>query len=95
MACGKYVIVSASNGLRNYFEEHNPGEVVPVGDPEAMASAIRRALDDPARCSRIGASNRERVVGTSSLDVYTSHIEQIIAEERAHLERELEAKGRA
>lgn len=81
MACGKYVIVSASKGLMSYFDDHSPGEVVPVGDPSAMADAIHRALADPERCRRTGDANREHVVRTSSLDVYTRHVERIIAEE--------------
>ena len=35
---------------------------VPPGDPEALAAAMGRVLDDPAMAARIGAAGRERVI---------------------------------
>ena len=35
---------------------------VPPGDPEALAAAIGRVLDDPGLAARLGAAGRERVV---------------------------------
>jgi glycosyltransferase involved in cell wall biosynthesis len=35
---------------------------VPPGNPEALAAAVGRLLDDPVLAARIGAAGRERVV---------------------------------
>ncbi len=36
------------------------GLVVPPGDPDALAGALRRLMDDPVRRARFGAAGRER-----------------------------------
>ncbi|MEK6238218.1 MAG: glycosyltransferase, partial [Planctomycetales bacterium] len=37
------------------------GLIVPPGDPQALAGAIRRLIQDPQAASRLGAAARERV----------------------------------
>jgi glycosyltransferase involved in cell wall biosynthesis len=44
------------------------GLVVPPGDPDALATALRRLLDDDALRSRLGARARERVLESFTVD---------------------------
>lgn len=45
MALGKAVVVTDSPGVREYVEDGRTGLIVPPGDPDAMANALRRLLD--------------------------------------------------
>ena len=59
-ACGTPAIVTdASSG---HEEVGDAGLVVPARDPEALATAIRSLLDNPARRAELGARGRARVV---------------------------------
>jgi hypothetical protein len=52
MALGKATIVTDSPGVREYLEDGRTGIVVPPGDPEALARALRWALD-PANADAV------------------------------------------
>jgi glycosyltransferase involved in cell wall biosynthesis len=52
MALGKAVIVTDSPGVREYVEDGQTGIVVPAGDPEALARALRWVLD-PANAEAV------------------------------------------
>lgn len=58
---------------------------VPPGDPEALAAAIARLLDDPELAGRIGAAGRERVIARFT---WRSVARQTADWYRASLERE-------
>jgi glycosyltransferase involved in cell wall biosynthesis len=51
---------AAAGGL---IEHERTGLVVPAGDPDALASALRRLHDDPALRMRLGAAGRDAVRG--------------------------------
>jgi glycosyltransferase involved in cell wall biosynthesis len=63
MACATPLVTTSGGALP---EVAGPdGEVallVPPGDPQALAAAIGRVLDDPELGARLGAAGRERVV---------------------------------
>jgi hypothetical protein len=52
MALGKATIVTDSPGVREYVEDGKTGIVVPAGDPEALARALRWVLD-PANAEAV------------------------------------------
>lgn len=60
MAAGRPVIASALPGLAEAVEDGTSGRVVPSGDPEALASAIRSVLSDPAEALRLGRGANAR-----------------------------------
>lgn len=63
MACATPVVATTGGALPEVAG--NDGEtalLVPPGDPQALASAIGRALDDAELRERLGAAGRERVV---------------------------------
>lgn len=61
MSCGTPLVVSDAGALPEVVGE--PGEcadLVPAGDPAALAAALDALLDDPERRARMGAAGRER-----------------------------------
>jgi glycosyltransferase involved in cell wall biosynthesis len=61
MACGLPVIASAVSGIPELVEDGVNGLVVPSGDPEALAGAIRRLAGEPELARRLGAAGRTTV----------------------------------
>lgn len=78
MAVGRPVVVTASRGIRDYVTDGVDALVVPPGDPHAIADAVRRLLQDPARASALGARARQRVVDTCSNPVYAARLATIL-----------------
>jgi glycosyltransferase involved in cell wall biosynthesis len=58
MALGIPVLVSDLPALREIVDPPNRGEVAPPGDARALADAIERLIDDPARRAELGAAGR-------------------------------------
>jgi glycosyltransferase involved in cell wall biosynthesis len=61
MAAGKPVIATNGGGVPEIIEDGKTGILVPMGDVQAMAEAIRRVLANPALSEDMGARGRERV----------------------------------
>jgi D-inositol-3-phosphate glycosyltransferase len=78
MACGAPVVGTAVGGLLDTVLERRTGYLVPPRDPDAVASAIGRLLDNPSLRERMGAEGAARVrqhysweqVARATLDVY-------------------------
>ena len=54
LAAGRPVVATAVRGLRDLLEDGRTALLVPPGDPEALAAAVRRVLDDPALARSLG-----------------------------------------
>jgi glycosyltransferase involved in cell wall biosynthesis len=61
MAAGRPIIASDLPAIREVIEPEVHGLLVPPGDPEALASAIRRMLDDSQLRDRLARAARTRV----------------------------------
>jgi glycosyltransferase involved in cell wall biosynthesis len=61
MASGLPVVTTPIAGIVECVEEGRTGLLVPVGDPEALARAIRSLIDDPERRRSMGAAARRRI----------------------------------
>jgi glycosyltransferase involved in cell wall biosynthesis len=78
MACGVPVVGSAVGGLLDTVDHGATGLLVPPRDPAAVAAAVGRLLDDPARRAAMGAEAAARArreftwdqVARSTLAVY-------------------------
>ncbi len=57
-AFGKAVVASAVGGIPDMVRDGETGLLVPPDDPEALRSALRRLIDDPALRSRLGEAGR-------------------------------------
>lgn len=62
MACGRPVIASEIGGMSELMgPDGQAGLLVPPGDPDALAEAIRRCAGDEALRDRLGAAGRRRI----------------------------------
>jgi len=68
MACGTPVVASRVGGIPEVVVDGETGLLVEPGDPAALAAALRRVLDDPARAARMGEAGRRRVEAHFSWD---------------------------
>ncbi len=63
MACGRAVVATTGGALPEVVgTDGETALLVTPDDPEALAAAIRRLLDDPELRARLGAAARERVM---------------------------------
>jgi glycosyltransferase involved in cell wall biosynthesis len=76
MLCGTPVVVSDLPGVREPVRWTGMGEIVPVADPPALAHAIGRVLEDPARYRR----SREEVAHRFGLDACLDRYETLFAD---------------
>jgi glycosyltransferase involved in cell wall biosynthesis len=60
MACGLAVVASAVGGLLGTIDPGKTGELVPPGDPAALADALARLAADPELRRRLGVAGRRR-----------------------------------
>lgn len=60
-AAGRPAVATGVGGVRAVVDDGVTGLVVPVGDHEAVATALRALLSDPQRAAAMGAAGRERV----------------------------------
>ncbi|GAA0540743.1 glycosyltransferase involved in cell wall biosynthesis [Rhizomicrobium palustre] len=73
-ACGKPVVASLSDGIKDYL---NPGEnclIVPCGDAGAFRSAVERLLADQALCLRLGQAARQYAEAELSQDRHAARL---------------------
>ena len=64
MACGVPLVATTGGALPEVVgEDGETGLLVTPDDPEALAHAVRRILDDPDLASRLGDGGRRRVLG--------------------------------
>jgi len=75
MACGVPVVTTNCGGMREAVTDGVEGYVVPLRDPEAMASALSRLASDPASARRMGQAARARVLREFSL---TDHVGRFV-----------------
>ncbi|MDO8962995.1 MAG: glycosyltransferase family 4 protein [Coriobacteriia bacterium] len=68
MALERPVVASAVGGIPEAVDDGVTGLLVPPDDPEALAAAITRLLDDPAMRASMGAAGAARVVDHFSLE---------------------------
>jgi len=73
-AMGKPVIVSDSDGIREFVRHGETGLVVPAGDPAALRAAIDRLLGDPDLCAALGRGGRRFMEETASPAVFAPRL---------------------
>ena len=67
MALSKPVIASRVGGIADYVRDGETGVLVPPGNPELLADALCKALQQPERLRRMGLAGRARVEKEFSL----------------------------
>ena len=72
MASSRPVVVTRSGAMPDLLGE--TGIVVPKRDPEALAAAVNRLLEDPELAARLGRLGRERAEGSFGLERYVDRM---------------------
>jgi len=78
MAMGKPVICSRTKGQVDVIQEGVTGLYVPVGDPEAMRSAILELWNDPERAKAMGRAARAYIEKHHTLDKFCHDVRRAI-----------------
>lgn len=60
MSHGKPVVASRLGGIVDAVEDGETGVLVPPNDPDALARALLRVVEDPGLAARLGEAGRER-----------------------------------
>jgi glycosyltransferase involved in cell wall biosynthesis len=60
MAAGRPVIGTATGGIVDMVVDDVTGHLVDPSDVSALASAMQKMLDDPARAAQLGRAGRDR-----------------------------------
>lgn len=66
MAAGLPVVATAVGGTPEIVEDGVTGILIPPKDPQAMADAVCRLLDQPELAARMGRAGRDRIAGRFS-----------------------------
>jgi glycosyltransferase involved in cell wall biosynthesis len=61
MAAGVPIVATAVGGVPEVLEGGRAGRLVPYGEPEALAHALRELLGSPERATELAAAGRRRV----------------------------------
>jgi glycosyltransferase involved in cell wall biosynthesis len=80
MAAGLPVLASRVGGLPEVVIDGDNGLLIPPQDPEALAAALARLLDDPAWAQKLGANARRQVAEHYSLERLGREINEIYGE---------------
>ncbi len=79
MAAGKPVVGSRVSGIQNVVEHEVSGLLVPPGDPEAIAGAVVRVLQEPALRLSL-TSNASQTLHAYSVDAMMARIHHLYAQ---------------
>jgi len=82
MTYGKPVIGSAAGGIVDIVQDGRNGFLVPPGDAAALAGAITRLVENPARAAEMGMNGREDVEKGFSWDVITEKLARLYQDVR-------------
>lgn len=84
MSCGCPVVATAVSGALDVVEDGKNGLLVPPHNPQQMAEAIFRILDDPILGEKLGKAARETVEEHFSWEIvtrkYLAHYEQLLSQ---------------
>ncbi|HEX7243749.1 MAG TPA: glycosyltransferase family 4 protein [Longimicrobiaceae bacterium] len=80
MVYGKPVIASAAGGIVDIVRDGRNGFLVPPGDVEALAGAVRACMDDPERRRRLGENGRRDVEEGFSWPVIIDRLVELYGE---------------
>ncbi|MDP2727683.1 MAG: glycosyltransferase family 4 protein [Dehalococcoidia bacterium] len=76
MASGLPVVATAAGGPLDLLQEGETGRLVPLGDPHAMAEALRQILSDREKAARMGEAARNRVAQCFTIEKFVEDMER-------------------
>jgi glycosyltransferase involved in cell wall biosynthesis len=79
-ASGLPVVAGDAGGVAAIVRDGETGRLVPAGDPDAFAAAVRSLLDEPGKRRRLGTTAARLAVAEHDLTVARDHIQALLAE---------------
>jgi glycosyltransferase involved in cell wall biosynthesis len=76
MAMGRGIVASSLGQIAEVLEHERTALLVEPGDPDALASALERLMDNPDLAWRLGRNARERAVERHT---WTAHVGHVLA----------------
>ncbi len=80
MAIGRPVVATRVMGVAELVEDGHSGLLVPPGNPDELACALRRIALEPESAARFVAAGRARVEADYALDVSTARLLELFTE---------------
>ena len=80
LALARPVVATAVGGIPEIIRDGETGILVPPGDPQAMATAILRLLDDPGLAARLGSAGRAFVAEHLTIEAQASALASLYRE---------------
>jgi glycosyltransferase involved in cell wall biosynthesis len=80
MAAGLPVVATCAGGLPELLASGEQGVLVPIGQPEQVADGVVALLQDPARRTRIGRCNQQRLTGQFTVEEMVTQTQQLYEE---------------
>jgi glycosyltransferase involved in cell wall biosynthesis len=78
LSCGRPVVISDLRETADLVRASGAGLLVPPGNPEALAEALRQLLSDPVLCAEMGRRGREAILNGYTWDHNAQRIEAIL-----------------
>jgi glycosyltransferase involved in cell wall biosynthesis len=78
MACGKPVVITKTRGQVDIVKDKETGFYVIARDPNSMAHALNRLLDEPRLAPRLGENSRRVVEQGLNLDTYLNGMIELV-----------------
>ena len=88
MAMQKPVVATDVNGVRELMVDGKTGIIVPSKEPQALATAIDKIIDNPDMLAEFGKAGYERVTREFTMSAMTSNLE-------GYLQQKLQEKKRS
>jgi glycosyltransferase involved in cell wall biosynthesis len=79
MAAGKPVVATNGGGVPEIVLDGETGLLVPMGDPAAMADAIRWMIDNPNSAAEMGCTGRRRVEENFTIEKTVTRVEAVLS----------------
>jgi lipopolysaccharide/colanic/teichoic acid biosynthesis glycosyltransferase len=79
-ATGRPVVTTDATGAVDSVVDGDTGFIVPVGDPEALAGALGRVLENPELARRMGEAGRQRAIADFRSEVIWQGYEELYRE---------------
>lgn len=82
MACARPLVVSAIGGLKELVRHEENGLLVPERDPQAIAAAVRRLVEDKPLAERVARNARDDIVRNYSLQARVQDFLRVVERAR-------------
>jgi glycosyltransferase involved in cell wall biosynthesis len=80
MAAGCACVGSDVLGVREVIDHEHNGLLVPKSDAQAMATALKRLLQDPALAQQLGQAARQQALSAYGREHMWGHYRALLAE---------------